>query len=375
MIVGRKAFVALIAAGVLMLAPTTAGAAGGPPGPAGPGDISRPERPVADQYIVTLRDGSNGVSVEAQLLARAHGGNVLGIYQYALQGFTVSMTEAQAQALGAIPGSPPSSKTGTCTPSMSKRRRRLGGSTASMKVTCLLTGRTCTTPRAQGCGPTSSTPAFAPRPPISAGGQVSAWTPSMTEERARLRRPRDPRCRHGRGRGVRRRQERPARRRARAELRRLWTDSQVIAGVDWVTANAQKPAVANMSVGGGLSSALNSAVTNSVNSGVTYAVAAGNNGANACNYSPASTSAALTVGATTSSDARASYSNFGSCVDLFAPGDAITSDWFTSDTATNTISGTSMATPHVAGTAALYLSVNPSATPRPWRAPSPRTRR
>jgi hypothetical protein len=102
------------------------------------------------------------------------------------------------------------------------------------------------------------------------------------------------------------------------------TTSGVIAGVDWVTANHVKPAVANMSLGGGASSTLDNAVANSIAAGVTYAVAAGNSNANACNYSPARVGAAITVGATTSTDARASYSNFGSCLDLFAPGSSIT---------------------------------------------------
>ncbi|CCH22180.1 S8 family peptidase [Micromonospora lupini] len=142
------------------------------------------------------------------------------------------------------------------------------------------------------------------------------------------------------------------------------TNAGVIAGVDWVTANAIKPAVANMSLGGGANSSLDTAVRNSVASGVTYGLAAGNdNGANACNTSPARTTEAITVGSTTSSDARSSFSNIGTCLDIFAPGSSITSAWYTSNTATNTISGTSMATPHVVGAAALVASANPGWTP------------
>ncbi|MGX1154859.1 subtilisin family serine protease [Streptomyces albogriseolus] len=141
------------------------------------------------------------------------------------------------------------------------------------------------------------------------------------------------------------------------------TTAQVVAGIDWVARNAVKPAVANMSLGGGADSTLDAAVRNAIASGVTFVVAAGNESTNASTKSPARVTEAITVGATTSTDARAGYSNYGSVLDLFAPGSSITSAWRTSDSATNTISGTSMASPHVAGAAALYLAGNPSATP------------
>ncbi|KUO04473.1 S8 family serine peptidase [Streptomyces caeruleatus] len=141
------------------------------------------------------------------------------------------------------------------------------------------------------------------------------------------------------------------------------TTDQVVAGIDWVAQNAVKPAVANMSLGGGADSALDTAVRNAIASGITFAVAAGNESTNASTKSPARVTEAITVGATTSSDARASYSNYGSVLDLFAPGSSITSAWNSGDSATNTISGTSMASPHVAGAAALYLADHPSATP------------
>lgn len=141
------------------------------------------------------------------------------------------------------------------------------------------------------------------------------------------------------------------------------TTAQVVAGIDWVARNHSGPSVANMSLGGGADSALDTAVRNAIASGVTFAVAAGNDSSNASNYSPARVSEAITVGSTTSSDARSSFSNYGSVLDLFAPGSSITSSWNSSDTATNTISGTSMATPHVTGAAAVWLADNPTATP------------
>ncbi|MDN3241110.1 S8 family serine peptidase [Glycomyces tritici] len=140
------------------------------------------------------------------------------------------------------------------------------------------------------------------------------------------------------------------------------TTAGVVNGINWVATNAIKPAVANMSLGGGYSASLNNAVTAAVNSGVTFAVAAGNEDQDACNVSPASAPAAITVAASDNADVRAYFSNFGSCVDVFAPGVNITSAWHTSNSATNTISGTSMASPHVAGAVAVYLGLNPSAS-------------
>ncbi|MEV7415581.1 S8 family serine peptidase [Streptomyces sp. NPDC089919] len=142
------------------------------------------------------------------------------------------------------------------------------------------------------------------------------------------------------------------------------TTAGLVDGLNWVAANAVKPAVVNLSLGyQGIDATADAAVRNTIATGVTFAIASGNSGADACNYSPAHVGEAITVNATDSGDNRASFSNWGTCTDIFAPGVAITSSWNTSDTATNSLQGTSMATPHVAGAAALYLSTHPADTP------------
>ncbi len=146
------------------------------------------------------------------------------------------------------------------------------------------------------------------------------------------------------------------------------TTAGVNSGINFVTSHhTTGAAVANMSLGGGFNQAQNDAVTASINDGVTYAIAAGNSNGNACTFSPASTPAAITLGSSTNTDARSSFSNIGTCLDLFAPGSSITAAWNTSDSATNTISGTSMASPHAAGVAALIKAANPSFTPQQVR--------
>jgi hypothetical protein len=139
--------------------------------------------------------------------------------------------------------------------------------------------------------------------------------------------------------------------------------SQVISGIDWVTANHVKPAVANLSLGGERSDSLDQAVKNSIAAGVVYTIASGNDGENACQMSPARVPAALTVGAVDGNDRVPSFSNVGSCLDLFAPGTDIISAWSSSDGAMMMQSGTSMAAPFVAGVAAAYLEDFPDASP------------
>lgn len=142
------------------------------------------------------------------------------------------------------------------------------------------------------------------------------------------------------------------------------SSSGVLAGLDWIIKNGKKPAVVNMSLGGGVSASLDNAIVTLYNNGYTPVVAAGNSNADACNASPARESKAITVAATDNMDTRASYSNYGSCVDIFAPGSQITSAWYDSNTSTRVSNGTSMAAPHVTGIIATLLQNTPTATPQ-----------
>jgi subtilisin family serine protease len=321
--------------------------------------------PVPEQYIVTVRTPPAASGVAAGALTARHGGRVVRTYSSALAGYTARMTAAQAEDLSRDPavasveqdGIVNASATQNPAPSWGLDRidqrdlpldNAYTSATGAAGVTAYVIDTGIRRTNADFGGRASAIGFDA----IGDGQNGNDCNGHGTHVAGTI---------GGTVYGV-------AKQVALVPVRVLacngsGTYSQVIAGIDWVTANHAPNAVANMSLGGGASSALDTALANSVASGVTYAVAAGNSNADACTASPARAPSAITVGATTNTDVRASYSNYGTCVDLFAPGSSITSDWNTSDTATNTISGTSMASPHVAGSAALYLGDHSGASP------------
>jgi subtilisin family serine protease len=331
----------------------------------------RAQEAVRGEYIVVLNEsqGISAANVEATAneMALAHGGQRMRTFGHALRGFSVKMTEAQARALAADPRVKYVEENGVVRLNASQSGATWGidrvdqrnlplNSTYNYNVNGTgvhayivdtgvflthqeFTGRMGNGHDAVTAGGTANDcNGHGTHVAGTVGGTTYGLAKNVTIHPVRV-----------------------------LDCGGSGTYEGVIAGIDWVTANHQSPAVANMSLGGGASQAVDDATTNSIASGVVYAVAAGNDNGDACTKSPARTPNAITVGSTTNTDARSSFSNYGTCLDIFAPGSDITSAWHTNSSATNTISGTSMASPHVAGAAALYLQRYPSSTPQQVR--------
>ncbi|MGW0906371.1 S8 family peptidase [Streptomyces sp. NPDC002853] len=323
---------------------------------------------VKGSYIVTLKtnSGFKAASTQGKGLISEYGGSVKKTFKSALDGYTVELSAAEARRLAADPAVASVEQNRTVRADATQSNAPWG--LDRIDQTSLPLSGTYTYPDTAGSGVTAYV--------IDTGVRISHSEISGRAVNGYDAVDRDNIAQDGNGHGthvattIAGKTYGVAKKAKIVAVRVLdnngsGTTAGVIAGIDWVTGNhtAGAPAVANMSLGGGASTTLDNAVKNSIADGVSYAVAAGNEGVNASSSSPARVPAAITVGATSNTDAKASWSNYGSVLDIFAPGVSIKAGWHTGDTATNTISGTSMATPHVAGAAAVYLAGHTSATP------------
>ena len=322
--------------------------------------------PIAGRYIVRFRDDEQDVDGQSSRVASRHAGRITHVYKSALKGMAIELPDAAVAALGADPSVLSVEQDQTMSISTTQSGATWGIDRIDQR-TLPLSGTY--TYNADGTGVTVyiidtginfthteyNGRAFTGIDEVTTGGTAADCNGHGSHVSGTV---------GGTTYGVAKKVKLVAVR--VLDCSGSGTTSGVIAGIDWVTAQKKAapavPSAANMSLGGGYSATLNQAVENSVAAGVVYAIAAGNSTADACTFSPASAPSAITVGATDISDAFAYFSNFGSCVDINAPGVDITSAWIGSTTATNTISGTSMATPHVAGTIALYLQANPGSS-------------